>query len=201
MNPLVIMGFGQHENHQDVKADPWQIVYQMVTHGIPMTPDDVVECVQNGDQDGLKPSDLVGRKIIEVYSWGLDSLRQVSNDFNDLDDDVTLIIVLGVQYPLGIGKTTINLGNFKGRAFCFFLGPNLAFPVDVPIKDAPFVTFTEDLRISPLVDRLNVSLAPLAKSVPWWNPFSWGNKVWNHSHVENDVRLLRVLLQFVGVTV
>lgn len=199
MNPLVIMGFQEHET-ADIKADPWDLVYQFIQAGVNMTADDVEECVQNNDGDCLKATDLVGREVVYCYSWGLESLRKVTNDFADLKCKL-LVIVLGVEDPTGVTKWGVDLSKFAGRAVCFYLGPNLAFPVDQTIKGAPYCKFYEYPGPGKFPDKsFNVSLESLAKSVPWY--LGWlmgGTKIWNHTHVMNDPKLLAALIGLYAV--
>ncbi len=198
--PLFGLGFTEYEQ-ADVKKNAWGIIAQAIIAGIDLTAADVVECIQNNDANAMRLSDVRGRKIIFVYSWSLESLRQITSNFTQgIDGDTTIVVVTGVCDPSGITRWTFDVGVFAGRVICYYLGNDLAFPVDVPCKGGTFLDFDENFDPSSLEmgSRVNISLKSLAKSVPWY--LGWlmgGTKIDNHTHVMNHPKLLAQLLKLV----
>ena len=193
---LIIEGFQEGVNPTDPGSDPWQIVHAPLDAGAHDIK--VCECVQNDDAYAVTFADLAGRKWVFVYSWGGETLRKITADFTTLAADF-LVMVLPVSDPTGITRSAWDLSAFKGRAWCFNLGPDLSFPVSIPIANAPWQDFASfivaPLRAAPLV---NINIASLAKPVPWYLAwFLGGRKIDNHTHVMNDPALLSAIVKLV----
>jgi hypothetical protein len=194
---LIIDGF--NEKFSTADQSPWAVYESLKEAGVAPSRMLVRECDQNNDPNSATAVDFSGKRYVLLYSWGTLTAEQLTQLFSTLAPGTVVIIVLGVNDPLGIGghNWAIPAGII---ARCFQITPDQAFPVSQPIAGAPWIVIQDPSLTLAIADtsktpQLNINCND-AEGVKdcWW--IDEGGKIWNHTNAMNLPAILHAIVSF-----